>query len=308
MTIHEHLTHFAGLPVREFPGAAADLPAAGEVAWRLTNDEDDEGRFGVLFEEFLDGVDTERVTHLVIGCWTITLSPRDPYPPDLLIKAADRFPALRALFLGDIVMEQQEISWIEHDDLTPLLQAFPGLERFEARGSMGLGLRPFRSDALKVLRLESGGLPARIVRAVGGSELPALEHLDLWLGSQNYEGDAGVPDLAEILAGERLPALRHLGLENSEITDELAAAVAGAPVVARLESLSLAKGVFGDAGAEALLSGQPLTHLRRLDLHHHFLSEPMQERLRAALPGVEVDLSEPQRPAGPDQRYIFVAE
>ncbi|MFI0350600.1 STM4015 family protein [Actinomadura sp. 9N407] len=308
MTIHEHLTDFDGLPVREFLGAAADLPAAGEVAWRLTIDEDEEGHFGVLFEEFLGAVDTERVTHLVIGCWTVTLDAGDPYPPDLLIKAADRFPALRALFFGDIVMEQQEISWIEHGDITPLLLQFPGLERLDVRGGAGLELRPFRSEALKVLRFESGGLPPQIVRTVAGCELPALERLDLWLGSRSYDGDTAVPDLAEILGGERLPALRHLGLENSEISEEIAVALAGAPVVARLESLSLAKGVFGDAGAEALLSGQPLTHLQRLDLHHHYLGEPMVERLRAALPGVEIDLREPRRPARADQRYIYVAE
>jgi hypothetical protein len=51
-------------------------------------------------------------------------------------------------------------------------------------------------------------------------------------------------------------------------------------------------GTLTDQGAEALLSGQPLTHLRRLDLHRHFLSDEMMEKVKAALPGVDVDLSE----------------
>ena len=42
--------------------------------------------------------------------------------------------------------------------------------------------------------------------------------------------------------------------------------------MARLKTLDLSMGVLSDVGAEALLAGQPLTHLRRLDLHHHFLS------------------------------------
>ncbi|MEU5535385.1 hypothetical protein [Streptomyces sp. NPDC020362] len=68
--------------------------------------------------------------------------------------------------------------------------------------------------------------------------------------------------------------------------------MADAPVVAGLHSLSLALGTLTDRGAESLLSGRPLTHLKRLDLHHHYLSDRMMERLRTALPSTEVDLSE----------------
>jgi hypothetical protein len=63
-----------------------------------------------------------------------------------------------------------------------------------------------------------------------------------------------------------MPRLRHLALCNSVIGDEIAAAAAAAPVVARLEVLGLSMGTLGDAGAEALLGGQPLTHLTKLDL------------------------------------------
>jgi hypothetical protein len=204
-------------------------------------------------------------------------------------------------------MEESEISWIEQSDITPLPTAFPNLERLEVRGGTGLGLQPLRSDTLKVLRFEAGGLPAGVVRAVGASDLPNLEHLEMWLGVDDYSGDATVADLAPVLSGERLPSLRHLGLCNSELQDEIAAAVAGAPVVAGLESLDLSMGVLTDEGAEALLSGQPLTHLKRLDLHHHFLGDEMVKRVRATLPGVDVDLGEHQRPRD-EWRYVAVSE
>nr|BFE77743.1 hypothetical protein GCM10020093_003440 [Planobispora longispora] len=191
--------------------------------------------------------------------------------------------------------------------MTPLLEEFPLLERLEVRGGSGLELRPVRHEALKVLRFESGGLPAGVVRTVGESEFPALEYLEVWLGVEQYGGDARVADLREILAGERLPSLRHLGLQDSEAQDEIAAAVASAPVVARLESLSLSMGMLTDAGAEALLSGQPLTHLKRLDLHHHYLSDTMMKRVRETLPGVEIDLSD-QEDIDNDWRYVAVAE
>jgi hypothetical protein len=323
MGVYEHLEEYVGLPVATFneetgteeedddgrgadPVTGEEFPPAGDAAWFVGTSFDEEA-FGDVFARFLRTVDTTEITALIIGYWGASYDDGVADPVALLTEAASSFPKLRALFLGDITGEEAEISWIEHSDITPLFAAFPGLERFEVRGAQGLVLEPVKSERLKVLRFESGGLPASIVRSIGASDLPNLEHLDLWLGEDNYGGDATVADLAPLLSGERLPALRHLGLEDSEIQDEIAAAVAGAPVVARLESLSLAMGVLTDQGAEALLSGQPLTHLRRLDLHHHFLSDAMIERVRAALPGVEVDLDEQEKPDG-DWHYIAVSE
>ena len=91
----------------------------------------------------------------------------------------------------------------------------------------------------------------------------------------------------------------------------MAAALAHAPIVARLESLDLSLGTLSDVGAAALLAGQPLTHLKRLDLHHHFLSDEMIERLYQAVPCAEVDVSEQKTPGewnGEAARYVAVAE
>ncbi|GAA5010331.1 hypothetical protein GCM10025734_54070 [Kitasatospora paranensis] len=147
-----------------------------------------------------------------------------------------------------------------------------------------------------------------MVRALGESDLPALTDLDVWLGVDEYGGDHTLDDLAPLLTGARLPALRRLGLQNSEYQDDIAAAVARAPVVARLEHLALGMGVLTDEGAAALLEGQPLTHLASLDLHHHYLSDGMQQRLTEALPGVDVDLSEADDPEDEEDRYVAVSE
>lgn len=317
MTINAHLTDFAGKPVADFPhehdgqssadhyGSTLPEPAAsaGDVAWRVGTWFEGPA-FGGVFQKFLDEVETADVTHLVIAYWGASYDKGVPDPVELLVGAAGRLPALRALFLGDIVMEESEISWIEQSDVTRLFTALPGLEHVEVRGGEGLELGPFSSRALKTLRFESGGLPAAVVRAVGESDLPALEHLDLWLGTENYGGDATAADLSAILGGERLPALRHLGLEDAEIADEVASAVAGAPIVARLESLSLAMGTLTDRGAESLLSGQPLTHLARLDLHHHYLTDRTMDRVRGSLPGVDVNLDGQE---SPDNDWLYVA-
>ncbi|GLY24951.1 hypothetical protein [Micromonospora sp. NBRC 101691] len=62
------------------------------------------------------------------------------------------------------------------------------------------------------------------------SELPALTDLELWIGTPDYGGDTEVADLAPLLAGERFPALRRLGLRNAEIADALVTALPGVRV------------------------------------------------------------------------------
>jgi hypothetical protein len=307
VTVNEHLENFAGLPVVQFE--PEDRPEPGRrCAWRVSSEFEGEP-FDELFARFLDTVDTAAVTHLVLGYWGASYEENKADPVTLLAGAAPRLPNLNALFLGDILSEESEISWIEQSDVTPLLRAFPGLERLDVRGGQGLTLSPLSSAALKVLRCESGGLPAVVVRAVGASDLPSLQTLELWLGVQDYGGDATVADLAPILSGERLPALTRLGLMDSEIQDEICAAVATAPVVARLSELDLSMGVLTDDGAEALLSGQPLTHLVELNLSHHYLTEPMLARLREALAPVQALLIEPARRWGDAEfRYVQVAE
>ncbi|MGW3077977.1 MULTISPECIES: STM4015 family protein [unclassified Kitasatospora] len=311
MAVSRHIERFHELPIHEFtPDDARPRPAAGAVAWRLSLEYGSKQDFAHLWRSFLEEVDPAGVRAVVIGAWW-----QDGYTsvgPAVEAVTADarRLPALEALFLGEVTYDECEISWLEMDDVTPLLNAFPGLRSLAVRGGMDLALEPVRHDRLTSLRFESGGLPATVVRAVAGSELPALERLDLWLGVDEYGGDATPDDLAPFLDGTRLPRLRHLGLANSEFQDEIAAAVAHAPVVARLESLDLSMGVLSDEGATALLEGQPLTHLRALDLHHHYLSDALQERLREALPGVEIDLSEAEGDEMDDEddRYVSVAE
>src|SRR5262249_6135084 len=151
-----------------------------------------------------------------------------------LIEARERLPSLRALFVGDIVYEECEISWIYQTDLTDLIAAFPGLEHFRARGGNDLGLRVFRHEKLKSLALEASNLRREIVGVVAACELPALEHLELWLGTDRYGADTGVSDLEAVFQARNLPALRYLGLRNSDIADAVAAALATAPVLERL--------------------------------------------------------------------------
>ncbi|MDV5149470.1 STM4015 family protein [Streptomyces sp. SBC-4] len=323
MTIGKYQQDFHGLPVFDFPSAGADgtastpLPDAAAVAWRIsapTYSEPEDELWEPLFERFLKTVDPTQVRALVVGGWDEAYEESSAPVVAALIAARDRLTGLRAVFLADMTGEDCEISWIVQSDVTPLLAAYPALREFGVRGGSELEFPPIRHEGLETLVVETGGLPAEVVRGIAGSELPALENLELWLGTDNYGGDSTTEDLAPLLAGTAFPALRSLGLCNSVIQDEVAAAVAGAPVVARIERLDLSKGVLTDEGAAALLDGQPLTHLTRLDLSHHFLSEAMSDRVRAALVphGVTVVLDDAQEPEdygdGSVYRYVAVAE
>ncbi|GIE32579.1 hypothetical protein Ait01nite_056240 [Actinoplanes italicus] len=295
MGIYKKLKTFAGLPVVDVDTKKKKLPDdPSTVAWRidLEDFEADPEELEAAFEKVLKRTGPAGPTALIIGEWGSAYDTSFPY--DLLVRNASRLTALRSLFVGEMTGEQCEISWIHQEDITPVLETFPALERLWVRGGEGLEMKPVGHESLRELVLQSGGLPAEVIRAVGASDLPHLTHLELWLGVDEYGGDARADDLAPILAGRSLPSLTYLGLRNAEIADELAAAVAAAPIVARITDLDLSMGVLGDTGAETLLAGQPLTHLRSLKLRHHFMSKEMAQRLVDELPGVEVDVAKRQ--------------
>lgn len=312
----QHLHEFGGLSAVDFQHATdgGSRPAPDAVAWRVSVDPyDDDRPWEEEFADFLDTVDPAGVRALIIGQWGEAYEENSSVPIGLLIAAADRLTSLEAVFVGDLEAEQAEITWIQQSDVTALLAAFPALTELGVRGGSELVFPPTKHERLRALTVQAGGLPSEVVLGVLDSELPSLERLDLWLGVHSYEGDTAVADLAPLLSGTRFPRLDHLGLRNSEIQNEIAVAIASAPVVARLRVLDLSNGTLGDEGAAALLEGQPLTHLELLDLHHHFLTDAMAERVRSALEphGVRVDLSEKREPwgdRGAAGRYTAVSE
>ncbi|MEU4997877.1 STM4015 family protein [Streptomyces sp. NPDC021622] len=320
MTIGNHLAELHGLPAHDFPQAdeksTDGLPPADSVAWRISVDSyESEEEWEDAFARFAESIDLSQVRAIIVGSWSDAYDSGPEPVLEALIGAREKLTALRAVFLGDMVMEECEISWINQGNVGPLLDAFPGLREFGVRGGQGLEFPAVRHERLEKLVVETGGMPAEAVRGIAASDLPALGQLDLWLGTSDYGGDASIADLEPFFAGTRLPSLLHLALRNSEIQDEIATAVASAPVVARLDVLDLSMGVLTDDGATALLAGQPLTHLKKLDLHHNYLSGAVRTRLHDSLvpAGVEVDLDrddadEDAEDDGTVWRYVAVGE
>ena len=308
MTIEEHATHFAGQPIADWEPDGSTSPQAGGVYRIAVSWEEQESgtQWTDKFAQFLDQPGTEGVRGIVVGPWGESGDSSEEVV-QALVSARDKLRGLRAFFLGDIVREESEISWIIQSDVAPLLDAYPELEELRVRGAESLSLGSPRHERLRIMAIETGGLSGAIVRDLGRAELPALEHLELWLVTDNYGGTTTVADLDPILAGERFPRLRYLGLRDSEITDRLAVAVATSPVLEKLKVLDLSLGTLGDDGALALASSPAIRNLEKLDIHYHFCSEEMVDRLNGL--GIEVDASDPQdeEEHGGD-RFIAVSE
>jgi hypothetical protein len=307
MGIYQHDELFAGKPVVEYT-TEIGIAAPQESSYRLSVDYDSEHSIVDLLSQFLADPHVSKITSLTIGQWDAEDGSSESVI-NFLVDASPKLPNLTALFLGDITGEEYEISWIQQSDLSPLWNAYPQLEYLRVRGNNGLEFGKIELGRLKTLIVETGGLSVERVREICQGYLPQLEHLELWLGTDDYGGDTTVEDLTPMLSGELFPYLQYLGLRNSYIADRIAIAVANSTILLRIKVLDLSLGNLGDIGATALLASPFIHQLEKLDLHHHYLSEALVEKLEGL--SISIDVSDSQEADEDDDeeyRYIAVSE
>jgi hypothetical protein len=284
-----------------------EKPVRSDVVYRFRSHWE-ENNVTENLEQFLESDAAEKARGLILGAWhgdDPEMRPEEIV--ELLVKGKDRLPNLAAIYVGDIVSEENEMSWIKQCDLSPLLAAFPTLQLFRARGGDGLELKTPKHEALRALALETGGMDVGVIRSIGMSEFPNLEYLELWLGTEEYGGNSSVADLQPILSGRLFPKLKYLGLRNSEHADEIAGVVVNSPLIHQIETLDLSLGVLTDDGAEALLKLPESATLERLNLHYNYFTADLVRRLKA-LP-LTVDVSRPSHMDRQDEwRFVAVGE
>ena len=312
----EYTASFGNREIVEFD-AKSPPENLGDRGWRvaLSYDAADGGMtYSQLLAQFLNTPGTDQLEVLVVGAWEGLFDGGEgaERTVEALVSARERMPNLKHLFFGDILGEECEVSWIEQTDVSPLFLAFPHLETLKIRGANGLSLGNPNSATLKTLIIECGGLNGSVIREITGAHLPALEHLELYLGEDNYGRDIAEEDLHPILSGDLFPQLTYLGLKDDEEADATIALVAKSAILKRIETLDVSLGTLTDAGAEVLLASPAVRTLKKLDLHHHFLSDGMIGRLKTELDGIALDLSEQQEAEdegdGDVYRYIAVGE
>lgn len=403
MAIGYNLEEFNGKPVQDFdPEVGIEHPESVCYRLRLSYDDYDNDEVDIfkIMDAFAEHGNASKVTELVIGLWSFEMydEPSDDVAAKL-VEIAPRLPNVEALMFGDITYEESEISWIQNCDLADVVHAFPKLKEFRARGGEGLGLDGLAHDKLEKLVLETGGMSARCINDAVTGKCPEMKHFELWLGVEDYGFDGNVHNLRPLITGSVFPKLEYLGIRNSQITDEIAAAFStaqaadasevkvegstfvltgalnqmtrseakkklqamganvtgsvsknthyliagekagsklekakslGVPVLSEADMLSLfgessddvsqgtgsvldritvldlSMGTLSDVGAEALLNNPKILQLEKLDVHHHFMTDEMMEKLRGL--AIEVDVSDQEEDEDPDWRYPSVSE
>ncbi len=219
---------------------------------------------------------------------------------------ARKLPTLRKLILGDFYYEETELNWSNMGNLEPMYKAMPNLESLTLRsGSMAVG--KIDLPKLKELVVISGGFDRKSLANICAAKWPHLETLNIQLGD---ETSFKLKDLAPIFDAKVFPKVKHLGLGNSGISDEICKGLASSKIAAQLESLDLSKGTMGDAGATALAAGK-FPKLQHLDVTDNWISK----KGLAALKGVakKIDSSggkegQQDDDGDPDNRYIAARE
>ncbi|MEK3875574.1 STM4015 family protein [Paenibacillus sp. FSL M7-0420] len=264
-------------------------------------------RMETEIERLSGSLEAAGLTSLTIGDWGQAYENTSEEAVQALVKHSASFPALRKLFIGDMSYEECEISWINQTDLSPLLSAYPELQSLTAQGGTDLRLSQLQHDKLEELIIITGGLSKAVLADIAASRLPNLRKLELYLGVDNYGFDGGLEDLLPLIEPGKFPKLTYLGLKNSEIQDEIAAALADAPILDQLHTLDMSLGTLSDTGAEALLASERVKGLKQLNLSHHYMSDEMMLRLKNS--GLPVDVSDQQQADDDDDwRYPSITE
>ncbi|MBW7455303.1 STM4015 family protein [Paenibacillus sepulcri] len=255
-------------------------------------------------EKLADSPESQGLTSLIIGEWGGAYENDSSGIVETLVRLKDRFPALRQLFIGDMGFEECEVSWIMQSNIAPVLDAYPELTSLTIKGSSGLELDPARHGKLEELIIICGGLGKNVLNSIKDSHLPLLNKLELYLGVEDYGFDGGLEDVLPLIEAGRFPNLTYLGLKNSEIQNEIALALADAPILDQLHTLDLSMGTLTDAGAEALINSEKVKKLQKLDLSYHYMSDGMLQRWEQT--GLNVDTSE-QQDLDDDEDYRYPA-
>src|SRR5258705_9632603 len=134
MSNNEHATEFAGKPVKQWePQTAIENPSGTVYSIALSYEEAEAGEtWEKKFAAFLSQPAASEVTGIVVGVWGNTSGPLSNSGTVIkaLVAASQKLPNLRALFIGDIISEEFEISWIEQTDVSSIFDAYRRLEHF----------------------------------------------------------------------------------------------------------------------------------------------------------------------------------
>ena len=238
-----------------------------------------EGNIIDQLKSFIQQENHDKVTKIVIDMWEYDTTPADILT--FFIENKSSFKNVKHFYIGDIESEENEMSWINQTNYEAFLKEYSTIEVLDLRGGMGLKLGNINMPYLKKLRIETGGMDVDIIKDLAASKqnLLNLEHLELWLGTDEYGGNVTIEAIKDLLSGNPFPKLKYLGLMNYDLQDDVVALFENNPILDRIETLDLSMGILTKKGGESLLSNEKLQNLKSLNCEYNFMPEPMIEEL-----------------------------
>ena len=260
------------------------------IKFYLEYDEEDEKTLAEEIEEYIEEHGTYEYEIIKIGYWEEAYDNTPESIIKYMVGNKLKFPNLKKIHLGDMDSEECEISWINHTDIAPLLNEFK-LEELIVQGSVGLRLKNVKNDSLKELTIVCGGIPKEVLQDIVDAQVESLEHLELYIGVDNYGFDGDISDLEPFMKRNKFPKLKYLGLKNSEIQDEICEKVLASDIISGLEVLDLSLGTLSDKGGKLILENiDKLSHLKKLDLTYNYISDDIIEKIEEAFNDLNVEI------------------
>lgn len=248
-----------------------------------------------LIEDILADPDFPNLNEVIIGDWGGAWEDDCQAIIDGIVEHAEQFSHIEKLFVGDMDFESCEVSWIMQGNYEKLWAAMPQLKELTIKGSSDLELGSICHENLESLTIICGGLPKYIIKEIQEAKLPNLKKLLLYIGIDDYGFDGDADTVRELLEKADFPQLKYLGITDSEIQDELAKVVLESKFMGQIRTLDLSMGTLTDESGALLLETLPkYPNIKKLDLHHNYLSKEMAKKLED-LP-IVVDVSEIEKP------------
>lgn len=295
-------TIFAGKPIKVFDGSF-DI----NTAVKLRKTYNDKEPMTDLLDRLVQLPDADKIDTLVIGAWGDAYDKTADFILEKLIEIKDKLKSVKHLFVGDMTYEESEISWIQQGNYTDFWKHFPGLESFGLRGGNQLTLGKIELPNLKHMVIETGGLPGQVIDDLNKSDLPNLEYLELWLGTDEYGSTVEVSQLKPIL-NCKFPKLRYLGLKNYYLANDMAMALEDAPTLEGISVLDISMGTMTDVGAKELYENEALLGLKHINCRHHFISNEWMDKLAEKFAEQNINLEDQELIEGEDYYYVEIGE
>lgn len=268
---------------------------------------DDPEPLDSVTKSFLELPFTRLLRRLTFGLASYD-SPNDWTATMKAVTQSNQAKQLTSLSFSDFTSEDGELSFVPFGDFSSAWPSLPSLEQLLVRSGAGGTLGALRLPSLRRFVRVSGGLSAGELESITQATWPALEHLEVWTGQDEYGAEATVDLLEPLFVGANTPSLTSLGLVNCEVVHECLEPLARSKLLPRLKRLDLSRGALQDRDVDTLLKhAGAFAHLELLDLCTNQLGDEGVARIKEVLPKASL-YDQREQYDDDDTRYAAIGE